>query len=162
MNSMYIDGPFNMSAYLAFRIALSLLIAAVVGCSAQKFAAAPTADTKERRPPAGFRIDSQSSALGPGDRIAVWFQEAPPVEYQPVLLSIAEDGAFRFGGATFHVAGLTPKEAASSMQVQLMTNFIGPVFSVTVMRVQPNGAADGSQPVRAGTGGTAAAAGCRR
>ncbi len=93
-------------------------------------------ETKECRPPPGYTIDSRSDALSRGDTIALCFLDDPPVRFEPVLVNIADDGTFHFGGGAFQVAGLTAEQAASRIQAQLVTNFFGLVFKVTVMRVQ--------------------------
>ncbi len=117
---------------------LLIMLVACAGCSAPRFAEmSPTAEGKERRPPPGYEVRSQPEVLSPGDTIAVWFSEDPPMN-QPVLAKIATDGAFHFSGGTYRVAGLTPAQAAATIHRQLIEGYIGgPIWRVSVMRVQP-------------------------
>lgn len=145
------------AALLVFSIGVAL------GCSAPRLESSRTGESEQRRPPPGYTIQSKPDMLSPGDTLAVWFFEDAPVKFEPVLVKIADDGTFRFSGGTFWVGGLTPNEAASRIQRQLIETCLGgPVVKVAVMRVQPTGPANGSQTIRSETNRTSGAAGPRR
>lgn len=100
--------------------------------------------------------------LTAGDELMV-SGEGTPVPVQPIFRQVADDGRVTIWGHQVSVAGLTPEQAGEAIRQTFVTNYISLIFrKVNVLKVQPDGAANGSQPIRSETNRTSLAAGSRR
>ncbi len=104
---------------------------------------------------------SNSAPLRQGESVSIDFISRTSVGcFGPPSYHIDPQGLVQLGSKQLEIAGLSPTEAASKIQATFAYQFFD--LEVRVSRVQPNGAANRSQPDRSETNPTPSAAGSGR
>ena len=127
------------------------LMSFLIGCISQK-------------PALTASVITQPAQFSAGDTVLVSIritQAGTPVRVEWRQETIVDDGTI--GPYKGKVAGLTPDEAAAKIRKAIIMDLYGVrIDEVNVVKVQPDGAANGSQPIRSETNRTSSAAGSRR
>ena len=130
---------------------LAPLVSFVIGCVSKT----PTLTGAVIKDPAQLSV---------GDTVLISIratQAGLPVRVERPPEKIRADGTIDF--YNLRVAGLTQHEAAIKIRNALIMDLYGvKIDEVNVVKVQPDGAANGSQPIRSETNRTSSAAGSRR
>src|SRR6266446_9195821 len=128
--------------------ALVPVVSFAIGCASQK----PTLTGVVIKDPAQLSI---------GDTVLISIRaEAGSVRVERPPEKIRADGTIDL--YNLRVAGLTQHEAAIKIRKALIIDLYGvKIDEVNVVKVQPDGAANGSQPIRSETNRTSSAAGSR-